>query len=83
MSTAIDERADLPANLVRQLSKLAREFRGQNLMRSDPPGVKFFYAAKLIRLEARSVSYYVLDGSCPPVTQLTHDGAKTGYRPEP
>ncbi len=40
-------------------------------MRSNPPGVEFFYAAKLIRLEARGVSYYVLDGSCPPVTQLT------------
>jgi hypothetical protein len=62
---------------------LAREFRGQNLMRSDSPGVKFFYAAKLIWLEARGVSNYVLDNSCPPVTQLTNHGAKTGYRPEP
>ena len=44
-------------------------------MRGDPPGVKFSHAAKLIRLEARGVSYYVLDGSCPPVTQLTDDGA--------
>jgi hypothetical protein len=83
MPTAIDERADLPAYLVRQLGKLAREFRGQNLMRSDPPGVKFFYAAKLIRFEARGISYYVLDGSCPPVTQLTNDGAETLQRPEP
>ena len=47
-------------------------------MRGDTPGVKFFYAAKLIRLEARGVSYYVLDGSCPPVTQLTDDDAETG-----
>lgn len=45
-------------------------------MRGDPPGVKFFYAAKLIRLETRGVSYYVLDGSCPPVTQLTNDGTE-------
>ena len=45
-------------------------------MRGDTPGVKFFYAAKLIRLETRGVSYYVLDGSCPPVTQLTNDGAR-------
>ena len=52
-------------------------------MSCDPPGVKFFYAAKLIWLETRGVSYYVLDGSCPPVTLLTDDGAKTGYRPEP
>ena len=71
MPAAIDERADLPPYLVRQLRKLAREFRSQNLMRGDAPGVKFFYAAKLIRLEARGVSYYVLDGSCPPVTLLT------------
>ena len=83
MPAAIDERADLSPYLVRQLSELAREFRGQNLMRGDPPGVKFFYAAKLIRLEARGVSYYVLDGSCPPVTQLANDGAETGQRPEP
>ena len=40
-------------------------------MRGDTPGVKFFYAAKLIRLETSGISYYVLDGSCPPVTQLT------------
>ena len=45
-------------------------------MRGDTPGVKFFYAAKLIRLEARGVSDYILDGSCPPVTQLTNDGAR-------
>ena len=52
-------------------------------MRGDTPGVKFFYAAKLIRLETRGVSYYVLDGSCPPVTQLTDESAETGLRPEP
>jgi hypothetical protein len=52
-------------------------------MRGDSPGVKFFYAAKLVRFEARSVSYYVLDGSCPPVTQLTFNSAETVLRPEP
>ena len=52
-------------------------------MRGDTPGVKFFYAAKLIRLETRGVSYYVLDGSCPPVTQLINDGAETVQPPEP
>ena len=78
MPTAIDKRADLTPDLMGQLSKLAREFRSQNLMRGDPPGVKFFYAAKLIRLEARGVSDYVLDGSCPPVTQITNDDGGTG-----
>jgi hypothetical protein len=52
-------------------------------MRGDPPGVKFFYAAKLILLEARGVSDYVLDGSCPPVTQLTDDSAEPALRSEP
>jgi hypothetical protein len=47
-------------------------------MRGDTPGVKFFYAAKLIRLEARGISYYILDGTCPPVTQLTKAGAERG-----
>ncbi len=47
-------------------------------MRGNPPGVEFFYAAKLIRLETRGVSYYVLDGSCPPVTQLTNHDAESG-----
>ena len=77
MPTTIDERPDLSSYLVGQLCELTRKFRGQDLMRSYSPGVKFFYAAKLIRLETRGVSYYVLDGSCPPVTQLTDDGAET------
>ena len=46
-------------------------------MRGDPPGVELFYAAKLVRLEARGVSDYVLDGSCPPVTQLTKTRAQS------
>ena len=45
-------------------------------MRGYSPGVEFFYAAKLIRLETRGVSYYVLDGSCPPVTRLIKDAPK-------
>jgi hypothetical protein len=40
-------------------------------MRGNPSRVELFYAAKLIWFEARSVSDYVLDSSCPPVTQLT------------
>jgi len=47
-------------------------------MRSDSPGVEFFYAAKLIRLETRGISYYVLDGTYPPLTQLTTVGAERG-----
>jgi hypothetical protein len=61
VAAAINQRSDLPASLVRKLGKLSRKFRGQNLVRRDAPGVKLFYAAKLIRLEARSVSDYVLD----------------------
>ncbi|MEP6818686.1 MAG: hypothetical protein ABJA18_04075 [bacterium] len=71
MTTAIDQRADLSTYLVGQLGELARKLRCEYLVRVDPPGVELFYAAKLIRLEACGVSDYVLDGSCPPVTQLT------------
>jgi hypothetical protein len=39
-------------------------------MRSNPPDVEFFYAAKLIGLQARSVSDYVLDRFCPPSSRL-------------
>jgi hypothetical protein len=51
-------------------------------VRGDPPGVELFYAAKLIRLEARGVSDYVLDGSCPPIRQLTKRGAESEQLPE-
>ena len=40
-------------------------------MRVNPPGVEFFYAAQLVRLETCGVSDYILDGSGPPITQLT------------
>ena len=66
VAAAIDERADLPACFVRQLGELTREFWRHYLMGSDPPRVKLFYAAKLVGLQARGVSDYVLDRSCPP-----------------
>jgi hypothetical protein len=69
MAAAIDQRADLSTGFVRQFGKLAREFRRQNLVRSNPPRIELFYSAKLIRLEARGVSYYVLDITFPPSTQ--------------
>jgi len=68
MAAAIDKRADLPPCFVGQFGELSREFRRQNLVGSDPPRVELFYAAKLIRLEARGVSNYVLDSSFPPST---------------
>jgi len=66
---AIDKRADLSTNFMGKLGELASEFGCEYLVRGNPPGVKLFDAAKLIWLEARGVSDYVLDGSCPPVTQ--------------
>ena len=65
-----------------QFSKLAREFGCQYLVRCNPPGVKLFYAAQLIWLEARGVSDYVLDGSCPPVTQLMKARAASRRLPD-
>lgn len=47
-------------------------------MGSNPPGVELFDAAKLIRLEARGVSYYVLDGPLPPFTRILR--ARTGSK---
>lgn len=69
MAAAIDKRADLSSDFVGQFGELTRELRRQNLLRSNPPGVELFYSAKLISLEARGVSYYVLDSSLPPSTQ--------------
>ncbi|MEP6568433.1 MAG: hypothetical protein ABJC10_01560 [Acidobacteriota bacterium] len=78
VTTAVDERADLSTYLVGKFGELARELRGQNLVRGDPLGVEFFYAAKLILLKASSVSDYVLDGSCPPVTRLIKAPVESG-----
>jgi len=64
VAAAIDERTDLSTGLVRQLSKLTREFRRHDLVRSNAPGVELFYSAKLIRLEARGVSDNVPDSNC-------------------
>jgi hypothetical protein len=49
-------------------SRVAAQTPASNLVRRYPPGVKLFYPAKLIRLEACSVSDYVLDNSFPPST---------------
>jgi hypothetical protein len=38
------------------------------LVRDNPPGIELFDSAKLVRLEAGGVSYYVLDGTLPPFT---------------
>lgn len=70
VATAVDKGANLSTRFVRKFSELTREFRRHDLVRSDPPGVELFYAAKLIRLEARCVSYYVLDGALPPFTRI-------------
>ena len=71
MPAAIDEGADLSPYLVREFGELARKLGCQYLVRVNPPGVELFDAANLIRLEARGVSDYILDGSCPPVIRLT------------
>ncbi len=52
-------------------------------MGSNPPGVELFDAAKLIRLEARGVSYYVLDGPLPPFTRVPGVRTESGKLTEP
>ena len=52
-------------------------------MRVDPPGVELFDAAKLVRLEACGVSYYVLDGALPPFTRVLRARAESGKLAEP
>jgi len=47
-------------------------------MRSNPPGVELFYAAKLIGLQARGVSDYVLDRSCPPFSRFIEVRTEAG-----
>jgi hypothetical protein len=66
VTTTIHEGANLPARFVRQFGELSRKLGRQNLVRRYPPGVELFYSAKLIWLEACSVSDYVLDSSFPP-----------------
>ena len=82
MAAAIDKSANLSTRFVRQFSELAREFRRDDLVRSDPPGVELFYAAKLIRLQTSGVSDYVLDRSCPPFTRSNETRRETGQLPE-
>jgi hypothetical protein len=47
-------------------------------VRSNPPGVELFYAAKLVRLEACGVSYYVLNGALPPFTRVLRALTESG-----
>lgn len=47
-------------------------------MRSNPPRVELFYAAKLIGLQARGVSDYVLDRSYPPFSRFIEARTETG-----
>jgi hypothetical protein len=47
-------------------------------MRSNPPRVQLFYAAKLIGLQARGVSDYVLDRSCLPFSRFIEARTETG-----
>lgn len=52
-------------------------------MRADSPGIKLFDPAKLIRLEARCVSDYVLDGALPPFTRVLRVRTARGELTEP
>ena len=56
MPTAIYQRADLSARLMRKFGELPRKFRRHNLVRGNAPGVKFFNATQLIGLEPSGVS---------------------------
>lgn len=51
-------------------------------MRRNPPGVKLFYAAQLIWLQAGGVPYYVLDSLGPPFTQRLKACAESRLLPE-
>jgi hypothetical protein len=48
VTASIYQRADLPPGLMRQLRQLAREFRRDDLVRRNTPGVELRYPAKLI-----------------------------------
>ncbi|MCA1593811.1 MAG: hypothetical protein LC754_14410 [Acidobacteria bacterium] len=47
---AVNQRADLPARLVREFGYLAREFRRDDLLWRDAARVKLFDAAELVGL---------------------------------
>jgi hypothetical protein len=70
VAAPVNECADLSANLVREFRELACKLRRQNLVWIDPPGIKLFYTAKLIGLEAGGISYNVLDDSSPPSARV-------------
>lgn len=51
-------------------------------MRSNPSRVELFYAAKLIGLQARGISDYVLDRSCPPFSRFIEPREETAQLQE-
>ena len=50
VALAVDERADLPARLVRKLGELARELGRDDLLRRDAARVELLDAPQLVRL---------------------------------
>jgi hypothetical protein len=63
VALAVYERAELAARLVRQFRELARELRGDDLLRRDAPRVELFDAPKLVRFQSLRVALYVADCS--------------------
>ena len=50
VALAVDERADLPPRLVRELGELARELGRDDLLRRDAPRVELLDAPELVGL---------------------------------
>src|SRR6266404_651802 len=61
MAGAIDQRANLPARFMGQFCQLPRKFRRYDFLWRHTPCVELRNPAQLVRLEARSVSQYVLN----------------------
>jgi hypothetical protein len=53
---AVEQNPDLPVDLVRDFRKLSRQFRRNDLARSDAPRKELFNAAQLILFESVGVS---------------------------
>ncbi len=51
-------------------------------MWGNAPGVKLFYAAKLIRLQPGGISYYVFYGSVPPFARFCKTRNESGKLPK-
>src|SRR5882724_1617575 len=60
MAAAIDQRANLPARFMRQFRQLSSKFGRYDLPWRQSPRVQLRNSAQLVRLEARSISEYVL-----------------------